>query len=225
MSTKEFAIAEVMPGQLNALVKTIMRQTGVSDPNEAVRLVNSREFVLTRPVRDWHKKEGFVYFTVTSENMTGEDWITWYKNKGIDLEDDVKCLLRSEHFKPTSGVTTRVVLSPGSSLLMRERLKIECLDEALCAHGYMTPNIELGFLMDKKFAKKEIAEDMGFNYITVMHDPVHIAGPDQRLVYVSSSADRRQFCLFRYRSNTAFVLKEAFAFAISEEQYALSKSS
>ncbi len=40
---KPFAIADVYPGVLNALVKKIMRQTGVNDANEAVRLVTSGE--------------------------------------------------------------------------------------------------------------------------------------------------------------------------------------
>jgi len=44
----EFSIAEVMPGKLNALVKNIMRQTGTDDPNEAVRLVNSGEWVVSK---------------------------------------------------------------------------------------------------------------------------------------------------------------------------------
>lgn len=43
----EFAIAEVMPGKLNALVKNMMRQMNVSDPNEAVRRVNSGEWIVT----------------------------------------------------------------------------------------------------------------------------------------------------------------------------------
>ena len=42
----QFAIAEVTPGKLNALVKNIMTQTGTTDPNEAVRLVNSGEVTL-----------------------------------------------------------------------------------------------------------------------------------------------------------------------------------
>ena len=45
MST-EFAIADVLPGKLNALVKNLMRQTGETDPNEPVRLVNSGEWVI-----------------------------------------------------------------------------------------------------------------------------------------------------------------------------------
>ncbi|OGM93553.1 hypothetical protein A2935_02910 [Candidatus Wolfebacteria bacterium RIFCSPLOWO2_01_FULL_47_17b] len=42
----EFVIADVLPGKLNALVKNIMSQTGSEDPNEAVRLVNSGEWII-----------------------------------------------------------------------------------------------------------------------------------------------------------------------------------
>ena len=48
MSNVEFAIAEVMPGRLNALVKNLMRQMGIEDPNEAVRRVNAGEWVVSR---------------------------------------------------------------------------------------------------------------------------------------------------------------------------------
>lgn len=41
-----FVIAGVETGKLNALVKNIMAQIGITDPNEAIRLVNSGEWVL-----------------------------------------------------------------------------------------------------------------------------------------------------------------------------------
>lgn len=44
----ELLIIRVMPalGQLNAMLKNIMAQMGIDDPNEAVRRVNSREWVV-----------------------------------------------------------------------------------------------------------------------------------------------------------------------------------
>ena len=47
----EFTIAEVLPGRLNAMVKNIMGQVDTTDPNEAVRLVNSGERVVVEPGR------------------------------------------------------------------------------------------------------------------------------------------------------------------------------
>jgi hypothetical protein len=44
----EFVIAEVMPGQLNAMVKNVMGQMKINDPNEAVRRVNSGEWIVSK---------------------------------------------------------------------------------------------------------------------------------------------------------------------------------
>lgn len=44
--SKLFAIADVLPGHLNAMVKNLMRQMGVEDANEAVRRFNAGELKL-----------------------------------------------------------------------------------------------------------------------------------------------------------------------------------
>jgi hypothetical protein len=41
-----FVIKNVYPGNLNALVKNLMTQMGIDDPNEAVRLINSGKWVV-----------------------------------------------------------------------------------------------------------------------------------------------------------------------------------
>lgn len=47
MSTEVlFAIQDVLPGKLNALVKNIMSQMAIDDPNEAVRRINAGEWVV-----------------------------------------------------------------------------------------------------------------------------------------------------------------------------------
>lgn len=46
MSYEKFAISEIMPGKLNSMVKNIMSQMKVNDPDEAVRRVNSGEWIV-----------------------------------------------------------------------------------------------------------------------------------------------------------------------------------
>ena len=46
----EFAIANVLPGKLNALVKNLMRMMGISDPIEAVRRINAGEWIVSTVV-------------------------------------------------------------------------------------------------------------------------------------------------------------------------------
>ncbi|PIZ09987.1 hypothetical protein COY54_01900, partial [Candidatus Falkowbacteria bacterium CG_4_10_14_0_8_um_filter_41_36] len=64
---KDFATSDLTGGTLNALVKNIMRQLGVDDPIEAVRLVNSGECVVSRPACRFRERDGVIYFTVTSD--------------------------------------------------------------------------------------------------------------------------------------------------------------
>lgn len=42
----DFVTAQIMHGQTNALVKNIMAQMGIDDPEEAIRRMNSREWVV-----------------------------------------------------------------------------------------------------------------------------------------------------------------------------------
>lgn len=44
----EFAIADVLPGKLNALAKNLMGQMHITDPNEAVRRINAGEWIVVR---------------------------------------------------------------------------------------------------------------------------------------------------------------------------------
>ena len=48
MSTNDFAISDITVGRLNALVKNIMLQMNMDDPEEAVRRINSGEWIVTK---------------------------------------------------------------------------------------------------------------------------------------------------------------------------------
>lgn len=70
-----FVTANVYPGKLNSLVKNLMLQTGVDDPNEAVRLINSGEYITVKRVDDWREEDGVIYFTLTSSGKTRDQFI------------------------------------------------------------------------------------------------------------------------------------------------------
>src|SRR3989344_2731566 len=167
----EFAIAEVMPGKLNALVKNIMRQTGETDPNEAIRLVNSGEWVVTKPARSWREKDGVIYFSITSDGTTGEDWIKRLEGNGFRVGDYAKQVLRSPDFKPTNGVTTEVAVLKGMLFEDNDRITKKIRAEA-DKRKLGNPNPELACLIREKFTDKEI-EAMGLWYIVAMHEPVN----------------------------------------------------
>ena len=54
-TTNDFAISDITVGRLNALVKNIMFQMNINDPEEAVRRVNSGEWIVSQI--DHHSNE------------------------------------------------------------------------------------------------------------------------------------------------------------------------
>ena len=165
----EFAIAEVMPDKLNALVENIMHQTGEADPNEAVRLVNSGEWVVSKQTHSWREEDGVIYFSVTSDGTTGEDWITRLESKGFCVGDYAKQVLRSPDFKPTNGVTTEVAVLKGRLFEDNDRITKKIRAEAY-KRKLSKPNAELACLIREKFTDKEI-EAMGLWYTLPCTNP------------------------------------------------------
>src|SRR3989338_6914714 len=85
--------------QLNAIVKKL------GGHDMALRFLRD-ELSVSEPTRSWREEDGVIYFSVTSDGTTGEDWITRLESKGFRVGDYAKQVRRSPDFKPTSGVTT-----------------------------------------------------------------------------------------------------------------------
>jgi len=188
MSEQLFAIAEVMPGQLNALVKNIMRQTEVNDPNEAVRLVNSGEWVVTKPTRPWREEDDIIYFSVTSDGTTGGEWITRLEGKGFRVSDYAKQVLRSPDFKPTNGITTKVAVLKGTLFSDESRRTTKNIRAEADKRKFTKPNAEVTCLIREKFTDKEI-EVMGLWYIVAMNNPIKDSDGDLNLLSAGRDDD------------------------------------
>lgn len=178
--SKEFAIADVMPGKLNALVKNIMQQTGTGDPNEAVRLVNSGEWILSKPTRSWHEENDIVYLPpFTTDGTTGEGWIYRLKSNGFHVGDDAQQMLLSPFFRPSKPGTVI------ESVILKSKLFHDDDHRTMTnIYGYarraflgpnrrklMLPNAELACLIRLNFTGEEI-EAMGMGYIITVHEPI-----------------------------------------------------
>jgi len=181
----EFAIAEVFPGRLNALVKNMMRQMDINDPNEAVRRVNSGEWVVQQAIRAWSEEDGVVYFSVTSNGTTGEEWITRLESKGFRVSDYAKSILRSSDFKPTNGITTVAVLKGvlfGDNERTTKNIRTKAYSGEFTQGWKLSdPNAELACLIREKFSDEEI-EAMGLWAIVAMHEPIKDSDGDPRLL-------------------------------------------
>ena len=208
-----FAIADVLPGKLNALVKNIMRQTGATDPNEAVRLVNSGEWVVSKPTRSWREENGVIYFSVTSDGTTGDGWIQRLEGNGLRVGDYAKQVLRSSDFRPTKGVTTEIAVLKGMLFEDSDRITRKIRAEA-DERKLSKPNAEVACLIREQFTDKEI-EAMGLWYIVAMHESID-SGGGPRLLGTCRGGDGRWLGAYDVRPDSLWNHAYGFAFVASQ---------
>jgi hypothetical protein len=172
-----FTIQNVETGKLNALVNNIMKQTGIDDPNEVIRMVNAGEVQISVIKSKWTEKDNVIRFSVTSDGITGEQWIARLESKGFRVGDYAKSVLRSKSFKPTTGITYEIAVLKGEIFSDNERITKNIRKDAE-NRKLTTPNAEVACLIREKFSDKEL-EAMGLYWILVMHEPIKdsVGGP------------------------------------------------
>jgi len=211
---KDFATSDLTGGTLNALVKNIMRQLGVDDPIEAVRLVNSGECVVSRPACRFRERDGVIYFTVTSDGTTGEEWIARLKKNNFQVGNYAKSLLRSAGFKPTGGVTTEIAVLKG--MLFNDSDRITKKIRAAADSRQLTkPNVEVACLIREMFSDKEL-EAMGLVYIITMHEPIKDSDGGLSLLGVCRGGDGQWLVACCGNPGSRWDQTDGFAFVVSQ---------
>ena len=128
--------------------------------------------------KTWKKdRHGVIRFSVTSDGTTGPQWIPRLMKMGKRISDYGMGSLLSPDFKPTRGVTTKVVVLPGEMFFKEEdRATTERIrDEARPRLGAFAPNAETACLTREMFSDEDL-KDMGFVYIAVCHEPIRVYG-------------------------------------------------
>ncbi len=176
MSEDRFASSSLTAGQLNAIVKML------GGPSRALRFLRG-ELTVSEPTRSWREEGGVIYFSVTSDGTTGEDWIKRLEGNNFRVGDYAKQLLRSPDFVPTSGVTNEVAVLKGTSFKDDDRIT-----NNICARAekgtFLKPTAELACLIRVKFTDEDIAA-MGLWAIIAMHEPIKDSDGDPRLLGAS----------------------------------------
>ncbi|MEK7193607.1 MAG: hypothetical protein AAB652_02355 [Patescibacteria group bacterium] len=206
MST-EFASAGLTAGQLNAIVKKL------GGHDMALRFLRD-ELSVPELIRSWREEDGVIYFSVTSDGTTGEDWIKRLEGNGFRVGDYAKQVLRSPDFKPTNGVTTEVAVLKGMLFEDNDRITKKIRAEA-DKRKLSKPNAELACLIRLKFTDKEI-EAMGLWYIVAMHEPINDSDGGPRLLRADRSDGGRWLDACSGRPGRRWDRDGGFAFAVSQ---------
>ena len=208
MST-EFASAGLTAGQLNAIVKKLGGHEG------ALKFLRG-ELSISEPQHTQKEVDGVIYFSVTSDGTTGEEWISRLESKGFRLGDLSKQVILSPEFKPTNGVTIEVAVLRGMLFEENDRVTKKILIEAE-KRKLSKPNVELACLIRDKFTDNDL-EDMGLWYIVTMHASVSHSGVGSVLL----DAGRYEEGNWLYSScggkpNYSWSLGSGFAFIASKD--------
>jgi len=156
-----------------ALPGSVM-QRWIQDPT-GVRERLSQAFGLS-----WHEEDGVIYFSVTSNGFSGQQWIDHCMTKGIQLSRYAKDVLLSKEFKPTNGVTYNVAVLKGELFADDDRITSKIRAEAEC-RKLTKPPPELACLIRDMFTDAEL-KAMGLDWIVAMHEPIEDSGGDPHLL-------------------------------------------
>ncbi len=165
------------------------------------------------PARSWREEGDVIYFSVTSDGSTGEDWIKRLECKGFRVGEYAKQVLRSPDFKSTSGVTTEVAVLKGIIFDNGRTTKKIRAQVEKCRLG--KPNAELACLIREKFTDEEI-KAMGLWQIVPMHEPINDSTGTPYLLSVGRLGEGRWLdtCCDQYDSMWGY--DYGFAFLLSE---------
>ena len=180
---------------------------------EGARRFLRDELLVSEPTRSWREEDGVIYFSVTSDGTTGEDWIKRLEGNGFRVGDYAKQVLRSPDFKPTNGVTTEVAVLRGCLFEHNDRITKKIRAEA-ARRNFTKPNAELACLIREKFTDKKI-EAMGLWYIVAMHEPINDSVGDPDLLGASRHGVGRWLYAYHVRPVNRWDRDGGFAFAVS----------
>ena len=203
----ELASAGLTAGQLNAIVKKL------GGHDSALRFLRD-ELSVSDPIRSWHEEDGVIYFSVTSDGTTGEDWIKRLEGNGFRMGDYVKQVLRSRDFKPTSGVTTEVVVLKGKLLNGSNRTTKKILAEA-DKRKFEKPSAEVACLIREAFTDEEITA-IGLALIVTMHEPINNPDGDLNLLLSDRRLGGRWLNSYYYHLDDHWRRGSGFAFAVPQ---------
>lgn len=166
MGDYNFAISEV-EGQLCILFKNLMQRMNIDNPVEAIRKINSGEWVLTQKIRSWFVQDKVVHLKVTSDGATGLEWIIRFKKCGLSLSDWMESLLLSNSFRPTSGITYEAVILKSSMFVGSDHTLSDIIVEA-DSRNFTALNVEAACLIRENFSDREF-DDMGLWFVMAMY--------------------------------------------------------
>jgi hypothetical protein len=196
-------------GQIEAIVNKLGGMDGVA------KFLRD-ELAVTEKKNKWYEKDGVIYFTVTSDGTTGEEWISRLKSKYFIVSDYAKSILSSKSFKWTAGVTYEIAVLKGEDYSGNRRFTKDIRKEAENLK-FSVLNVEVACLIRDKFFDEEL-KAMGIVHLVIMHKPVKNSEGDPILLAVERSSYDSYLGTFYDNSARNWNSNYGFAFVASQKE-------
>ncbi|NCU28048.1 MAG: hypothetical protein EOM85_00005 [Candidatus Moranbacteria bacterium] len=188
---KDFAIAELTIGKLNSLVKKIMAQTGTDDPIEAVRLINSGEWFLTKSTWNRNKTDNSVELSIVSNGLTGSESIKQLLDIGYTFYDEsgeqqpwqsilAKEFILAENFEENKNKVYNLVI-----LFFNKNVWLPDVKRIASEKGLKEANPEIVTLLPKVISEKDF-RSWNVNHLVVLNESFLIGGNQMYLVLTNN---------------------------------------
>ena len=190
---KDFAIAELTTGKLNSLVKKIMDQTGTDDPIEAVRLINSGEWFLTKSIWNRNKTDNSVELSIVSNGLTGPKSVEHLLEIGYSFYDEHKSsgqqpeqsilakeFILAENFEENKNKVYNLVI-----LFFNKYVWMSEVKRVANEKGLKEANSEVATLLPRVISEKDF-RSWNVNHLVVLNESFLIGGSQMYLVLTNN---------------------------------------
>lgn len=117
----------------------------------------------------WREENSVIYFSVTPDGTTGEEWIPRLEDKGYDVGSFGERILRSKDFTLSKNIVTEIAVLR-SALFPWDDRTTENIRFAGALRNFVTPNCDIACLIREMFTKGEFIA-MRLQRIVTMHEP------------------------------------------------------
>jgi hypothetical protein len=155
--------------------------------------------------KKWYEEDGVIYFSVTSDGKTRNEWREHFKEKDY-LSDYNPCSTHNLFFskiKPTKGTTYKLAVLRGKLFSDRGRTTDEIIANAN-SRKLTTPSLEIFCLVRDKFTNGEL-QAMGLDCLVIMHNPIEVPDYGSLLAQVYDSIHGASILFDSSDGNVTFV--------------------
>jgi len=145
-----------------------------SDNLKGIRAILNGQAEIFFPIKKYREENGVIYFKVTSDGTTGEQWIIRLEKAGFKISKQTRDLLLSKDFKTTTGVTYEIAVIKGNIFTDSNHITQKIRNEA-AKRKLVTPNPEAVCLIREMFSDEEI-KAVGLQWMVTFHRPTKDSG-------------------------------------------------